>query len=231
MVDKKFLKEEYKKSCMQNARSIYYFNFETDIEDLSTQNCRKICYLCGVCDFKAVSPVYSSKAANIKMHKKNIKNNENETDENSGVNYDYGKSINKGAFFINEAGGNRAELDNFNGNNNIKVKTVPFSEITFIYSKRGIAKYLGHLETVKILLKTFRVVKIPLLYKESEYVLRPKLSYSNPIPFMSESDGLYIKGRIAKIYAATLNLADLADLKDKINTLLPEGLKIIDIKI
>jgi radical SAM family uncharacterized protein len=224
LVDKKFLKEEYKKSCIQNARSIYYFNFnsETDIEDLSTQNCRKICYLCGVCDFKTVSPVYSSKAANIKMHKKNIK---------SGVNYDYGKSINKGAFFINEAGGNRAESDNFNCNNNIKVKTVPFSEITFIYSKRGIAKYLGHLETVKILLKTFRIVKIPLLYKESEYVLRPKLSYSNPIPFMSESDGLYIKGRIAKIYAATLNLADLADLKDKINTLLPEGLKIIDIKI
>ena len=231
MVDKKFLKEEYKKSCMQNARSIYYFNFETDIEDLSTQNCRKICYLCGVCDFKAVSPVYSSKAANIKMHKKNIKNNENETDENSGVNYDYGKSINKGAFFINEAGGNRAESDNFNCNNNIKVKTVPFSEITFIYSKRGIAKYLGHLETVKILLKTFRVVKIPLLYKESEYVLRPKLSYSNPIPFMSESDGLYIKGRIAKIHAASMNSANLADLKDKINTLLPEGLKIIDINM
>ena len=164
------------------------------------------------------------------MHKKNIKNNENEIDENSRVNYDYDKNINKGDF-LNEAGGNRAESDNFNGYNNVKVKTVPFSEITFIYSKREIAKYLGHLETVKILLKTFRIVKIPLLYKESEYTLRPKLSYSNPIPFMSESDGLYIKGRIAKINAASMNLANLADLKDKINKLLPEGLKIIDIKI
>ena len=230
LVDKKFLKEEYKKSYMQNAMSIYCFNSKIDTEDLSTQNCRKICYLCGVCDFKTVSPVYSSKAANIKMNKKNIKNNENEIDENSRVNYDYDKNINKGDF-LNEAGGNRAESDNFNGYNNVKVKTVPFSEITFIYSKREIAKYLGHLETVKILLKTFRIVKIPLLYKESEYTLRPKLSYSNPIPFMSESDGLYIKGRIAKINAASMNLANLADLKDKINKLLPEGLKIIDIKI
>ncbi|MCL4533454.1 MAG: DUF2344 domain-containing protein, partial [Deltaproteobacteria bacterium] len=200
LVDKKFLKEEYKKSCMQNAKSIYYFNSEIDGEYLSTQNCRKICCLCGVCDFKTVSPVYSSKAANIKMHKNNIKKNENE----------------------------KVELYNFNGNNDIKVKTVPFSEITFTYSKRGIAKYLGHLETVKILLKIFRIIKIPLLYKESEYTLRPKLSFSNPIPFMSESDELYIKGRIPKIHAASMNLTDL---KDKINGLLPEGLKIININL
>ncbi len=198
LVDKKFLKEEYKKSCMQNAKSIYYFNSEIDSEDLSTQNCRKICYLCGVCDFKTVSPVYSSIDANTKMHKKNIKNNENE----------------------------KVEPDNFNNNFNNKVKTVPFSEITFTYSKREIAKYLGHLETVKILLKAFKMLKIPLLYKESQYVLRPKLSYSNPIPFMSESDELYIKGRIPKIHAASMNLNDL---KDKINSLLPEGLKIINI--
>ena len=218
LVDKKFLKEEYKKSCMQNANSIYYFNSEIDSEDLSTQNCRKICYLCGVCDFKTVSPVYSSIDANTKMHKKNIKYNENEKDENSGV---------KDAFF-NKTCENSAEPDNFNGNNNIEVKTVPFSEITFTYSKRGIAKYLGHLETVKILLKTFRIIKIPLLYRESEYTLRPKLSYSNPIPFMSESDELYVKGRIPKIHAASMNLTDL---KDKINGLLPEGLKIININL
>ncbi|MGC8554770.1 MAG: TIGR03960 family B12-binding radical SAM protein [Candidatus Acidulodesulfobacterium sp.] len=233
MIDKKFLKDEYKKSYLQNANSVYYFNsdIDIDIEGLSTQNCRKICYLCGVCDFKAVSPVYSSKAANIKMHKKNIKNNENEADENSRVNYAFGRNINKGGF-LNESGGNFAKPDNFNGNNNIiTAKTIPFSEITFTYSKREIAKYLGHLETVKILLKTFRILKIPLLYKESQYTLRPKLSYSNPIPFMSESDGLYIKGRIAKIHAATMNSANLADLKDKINMLLPEGLKIIDIDI
>ena len=227
LVDKKFLKEEYKKSCMQNAKSIYYFNSEIDGEYLSTQNCRKICCLCGVCDFKTVSPVYSSKAANVKMHKNNIKNNENEKDKNSGVNDNYDSSINKDVFF-NKTGINSVELYNFNGNNDIKVKTVPFSEITFTYSKRGIAKYLGHLETVKILLKAFRIIKIPLLYKESEYTLRPKLSFSNPIPFMSESDELYIKGRIPKIHAASMNLTDL---KDKINGLLPEGLKIININL
>ena len=161
------------------------------------------------------------------MHKNNIKNNENEKDKNSGVNDNYDSSINKDVFF-NKTGINSVELYNFNGNNDIKVKTVPFSEITFTYSKRGIAKYLGHLETVKILLKAFRIIKIPLLYKESEYTLRPKLSFSNPIPFMSESDELYIKGRIPKIHAASMNLTDL---KDKINGLLPEGLKIININL
>ena len=45
---------------------------------------------------------------------------------------------------------------------------------------------------------------------------------------MSESDGLYIKGRIPKIHAASMNLTDL---KDKINGLLPEGLKIININL
>ncbi len=203
LVDKDFLKEEYKKSRMQNLQYIYPLNASPaggSAANLLTGNCRKICYLCGVCDFKTVSPVYSSKAKNIKMHKKKRKDEKNCIDGNNNIN------INTAS-----AGGR-----------------VSFSELTFIYSKRGAAKYLGHLETVKILLKAFRITDIPLIYRESKFTSRPKLSFSNPIPFMSESDGLYIKARVAAEYPAE---TDLNILSEKINSILPDGLKIVSINI
>ena len=199
LVDKEFLKDEYKKSYMQNLKSIYPHNAaRTDnfVEDLLTENCRKICYLCGVCDFKTVAPVYSSKAENIKMHKKNYNKNM--------------EAASEGVKIIQ--------------NNPVK----SFSELTFIYSKRGAAKYLGHLETVKILLKAFRVAGIPLIYRESKFTSRPKVSFSNPIPFMSESDELYIKARVVEEYTAS---TDLNILQEKINAILPDGLRIMDINI
>ena len=213
LVDKEFLKDEYKKSYMQNLKSIYPHNAaRTDnfIEDLLTENCRKICYLCGVCDFKTVGPVYSSKAENIKMHKKKRK-------EVIAENNDSCNNYNKNT----EAAAEGVKIIQ---NNPVK----SFSELTFIYSKRGVAKYLGHLETVKILLKTFRVAGIPLIYRESKFTSRPRLSFSNPIPFMSESDELYIKARVAAEYIAS---TDLNILQEKINAILPDGLRIIDINI
>ncbi|MHB1600169.1 MAG: TIGR03960 family B12-binding radical SAM protein [bacterium] len=202
LIDKEFLKEEYKKSYEQNLKTVYSPNASASdnfTQDLLTENCRKTCYLCGVCDFKSVAPVYSSKAENIKMHKKKSKE---DTAENT----------------IENTAGNSVE------NNPVKLKS--FSELTFIYSKRGAAKYLGHLETVKILLKAFRIVRLPLIYKESKFTSRPKVSFSNPIPFMSESDELYIKARVNAEYIV---LADLNVLREKINKILPEGLRILNV--
>jgi radical SAM superfamily enzyme YgiQ (UPF0313 family) len=220
LVDKEFLKEEYKKSYTQNLISIYpggAVQAGNSAGGLLTENCRKTCYLCGVCDFKTVSPVYSSKAENIKMHKKT-----------PGRKADIAED--------NYKGGNRphsAEPEEPRpGTEGIKItgggSNRPFSELTFIYSKRGAARYLGHLETVKILLKAFRVTRLPVIYKESRFTSRPKVSFSNPIPFMSESDGLYIKARVKKEYAA---LTDFNGLKDKINAILPDGLRILDINV
>ena len=203
LVDKDFLKEEYKKSRMQNFKSIYPRNAssaDSSAENLLTENCRKICYLCGVCDFKTLSPVYSSKAENIRIHKKNGKDDKNCIDGNNDINI----------------------------NTEVPGRRVSFSELTFIYSKRGAAKYLGHLETVKILLKAFRITGIPLIYRESKFTSRPKLSFSNPIPFMSESDGLHIKARVSAEYAVE---TDLNILSEKINSILPDGLKIVSINI
>jgi len=207
LIDKDFLKEEYKKSRLQNLKSIYTSksnsSFDGDgvsSQNLLTENCRKVCYLCGVCDFKTVRPVYSSKAENIKMHKKKRKDDEK---------------------YINININNDTNTEN-------PVGRASFSELTFIYSKRGAAKYLGHLETVKILLKAFRIIGIPLIYRKSEFTSRPKLSFSNPIPFMSESDSLHIKARVSAEYAAE---TDLNILSDNINRLLPDGLKIIGINV
>lgn len=219
MVDKNFLKEEFKKSYAINLNSADKVPM---IEDgLTTENCRKICYLCGVCDFKTVSPVYSSKLRNIKMHKNNRA--DCTFAGNSYVNGNNGGGINVAANTNADIAANAA-IDSSGAVNAGGAGT--FSETAFIYSKKGPAKYIGHLETVKILLKIFRIVKLPLIYRKSKFTSRPKLSFSNPVPFMSESDALYIKARLPKEY---LTLTDLSALKDRINALLPEGLKIVDI--
>lgn len=194
LVKKNYLKTEFKKAYKQNAASIY--NFSSDVitgtggikkqskeESLSTENCRKVCYLCGVCDFEEISPIYSSKTKNVKIHKKQ---------------------------------------------KNDKGITAPEKETTskllIKYSKRGAIRYLGHLETAKILLRVFRIAKLSIAYKESRFSPRPKISYSNPIPFMSESDNLYLTIKIKNKPPGGVD-----NLKGLINYFLPDGLKILDI--
>jgi hypothetical protein len=209
LVKKDYLKSEFKKAYKQNTISIY--NFSSDIitggvggiekqseeERLSTENCRKVCRLCGVCDFEEISPVYSSREENIKMHKRR-KNDMDIMD-------------------------NRADIINTpkTENNN---KNKAGSKLLIRYSKRGVIKYLGHLETAKILLRVFRIAKLSIAYKESRFSPKPKISYSNPIPFMSESDSLYLTIKIKN-----KPLDGMDNLKGLINYFLPDGLKILDI--
>lgn len=215
LVDKEYLKNEFKKSFMQNLKSIYAHKYHNKYDYISgynggeteylTENCRKVCDLCGVCDFKIISPVYSSKAQNIKMHKKHA---------TVPV---------------------KTEIENITtaGSEKVQIQPLPqalpqaFSELTVKYSKKGDIRYLGHLETVKILLKALKIIKLPIIYKESKFSSRPKVSFSNPIPFMAESDNLYIKIRIRK---ENKILSQLNNLKDEMNSFLPDGIKIIDIQ-
>ena len=222
LVKKDYLKAEFEKAYKQNTISIY--NFSSDIitggvggiekqseeEGLSTENCRKVCHLCGVCDFEEISPVYSSKTENVKMHK---------------------KQKNDGDIDIIAAGKELCEKNNgdiiniLNTENTINDKAdQAASKLLIRYSKRGVIRYLGHLETAKILLRVFRIAKLSIAYKESRFSPKPKISYSNPIPFMSESDNLYLT---IKIKNKPVGKADA--LKDLINYYLPDGLKILDI--
>ncbi len=195
LVDKDYLKDEFKKAYKLNAISMYDFDSKTVKYDknsiqekLSTENCRTVCHLCGVCDFEEISPVYSTKTGDG-----NIKMPEIQKQENTGK---------------------HSQIDS----NKRLIK------LLIRYSKRGCIKYLGHLETSKILLRVFRIVKLPIAYKESRFNPRPKVSYSNPIPFMSESDNLYL----------TVNIKNkpsggTGHLKDALNDYLPDGLRVLDI--
>ncbi len=222
LVKKDYLKSEFEKARKQNAISIYddvNSNVMAEARDdaeqsgeerLTTENCRKVCYLCGVCDFEEISPVYSSKTENVKMHKK----------QKNGGDIDIiaaGKELYK-----NNNGGIINILNTENSNNDKTDQAA--SKLLIRYSKRGAIKYLGHLETAKILLRVFRIAKLPIAYKESRFSHKPKISYSNPIPFMSESDNLYLTIKIKNKQVGKVDA-----LKDLINYYLPAGLKILDI--
>ena len=257
LVDKEYLKEEYKKSVEQNRVSVYSFPGAAESRSgvyrggsgstasgadggLLTENCRKVCYLCGVCDFKAVAPVYSSGKENSRMHKKHPLDS-TATRLGGQIEEDAGSGIERikteSAVSLNIAADSAAGDDAANMAGEKSGARLSFAELTMTYSKRGDIKYLGHLETVKTLLKAFRIVGLPIAYRESEFSSRPKISFSNPPPFMSESDDLFIKVKIkadgdTDIAGRFLSGAPgLTSLKDEINNFLPKGIKITDIKI
>jgi len=162
-----------------------------------TENCRKVCHLCGVCDFKTVQPVYSTKSKN------NTKNVQDEY-----INYNDTKDI------IAD------EKYNFSDNKPAitgiakPVSPKPSnsdSKILIRYSKRSGMKYLGHLETIKILLRALRMFNIKISYSESKFSPKPKVSFSNPIPFMAESDFMYILATVS-------NWNEAVSINDSINT-------------
>ncbi len=193
LVEKDYLKAEFKKAYKQNAISIYDFSSNSvtgktgEKERLLTENCRKVCHLCGVCDFKEISPVYSSKIDNVKIFP--------------------GQKDTAADITEKEFNGDQAA-----------------SKLLIRYSKKGAIRYLGHLDTVKILIRVFKIAKLPIVYKESRFTPRPKISYSNPIPFMSESDNLYLTIKIKNKPAGGMDY-----IKSLINYFLPDGLKILDI--
>ncbi len=194
LVDKEYFKSEFKKSYEENSKSIYYMDVN-NASKLLTKNCRKVCYLCGVCDFKTISPIYSSKTNNCGSQA---------SDETA-----------------NRMGGNKGCSDN----GNIGGALEPYYELNIRYSKKGDMKYLGHLETGKILLKAFRIVKLPIVYGKSKFSSKPKISFSNPIPFMSESENLYVRVKVRKDTA----ICGLGELMENMNRFLPDGITVLEI--
>ena len=234
MVDKEYLKSEFKKSFELNKLTIYNYK---EIKDNITENCRKICYICGVCDFKTIKPIYSSKLANSRIDK-NINYNENNDYNKNGrdnsiieINNNI-NNINKiDNSIINYQEKNKNNIKEINSDEKHKsdnkyIKSND-SKILIKYSKKGDIKYLGHLETIKILLRALRMSNIKISYTKSKFSPKPKVSFSNPIPFMTESDSLYI---IATVNDWNNENEDFNDsIKTQLNNKLPEGLKIVEI--
>ncbi len=301
MVEKEYLKSEFKKSFEFNRLTIYgessNFNNSNDIGIYSlnenfnngngshncdynknlnaniniinnkkdqkaysyiTENCRKVCHLCGVCDFKIVQPIYSTKSKNHKNtgEVQYIKNDNDAKTLTAGEKYN---------FSDNNSDNNKCAINDTAGTISAKLND---SKILIRYSKRSGIKYLGHLETVKILLRALRMLNIKISYSESKFSPKPKVSFSNPIPFMAESDFMYIlttvsnwneiigitavsadtridnydnKGKSKNIFDDNYkddknNSEEISSDKDynelikaKLNSKLPEGLKILEI--
>lgn len=62
----------------------------------------------------------------------------------------------------------------------------PFKKIRVSYEKRGSARYFGHLELVKILMRAFRRARIPLRFSEGFHPA-PKVSFESALPVGMES--------------------------------------------
>ncbi|MHB8292582.1 MAG: DUF2344 domain-containing protein, partial [bacterium] len=238
MVDKEYLKSEFKKSFELNKLTIYNYK---EIKENITENCRKICYICGVCDFKTIKPVYSSKLANSRVNK-NINYNEvndyikNDSDDgiieiNNNIN-----NINKiDNSIINYREKNKNNIEEINNDEKHKSDNKSIesndSKILIKYSKKGDIKYLGHLETIKILLRALRMSNIKISYTKSKFSPKPKVSFSNPIPFMAESGSLYIIATVNDWNNNNENENENFNdsIKIKLNNKLPDGLQIVEI--
>ena len=266
MVEKEYLKSEFKKSFELNRLTIYTTNGNTvkkenenkcETVNYITENCRNVCHLCGVCDFKIVKPIYSSK---LKNNKNNINNKSMnsavavgpniETDTNPDTKIktaDY-NSIQAVQGKIENTADVQAYNSSYGKSNAAGKAKSGNSKILIRYSKRCGVKYLGHLETIKILLRALRMFNIKISNSESKFSPKPKVSFSNPIPFMAESDFMYILAAVSNWNNAAdvntdfhiYNNEDSAEkicggknynelIKAKLNSKLPEGLKIMEI--
>ncbi len=92
-------------------------------------------------------------------------------------------------------------------------------KIRIRYQKTEYARYLSHLDLVRIFGRACRRAEIPLMYSQG-FNPHPKLSFGPPLSLGYTSNAEYMDLEIEETYAA--------DLKDTLNPFLPGGLKIID---
>jgi radical SAM family uncharacterized protein/radical SAM-linked protein len=90
------------------------------------------------------------------------------------------------------------------------------------FEKMGFAKYLSHLDIMRVFGRVFRRAGIKLAYSQG-YNPRPKMSFGPALPLGYTSTAEFVDVEL---------INDLAcDLKEAVNPILPHGLKIIDIKL
>ncbi len=91
------------------------------------------------------------------------------------------------------------------------------------YSKKGPAKYLGHLEMVSIFLRALRRARFPLLYSKGFHPM-PKVAFNDPLPIGMES-------RKEVFYMSLTENLDPSGIPELINSGLPDGLRILSANI
>jgi radical SAM family uncharacterized protein/radical SAM-linked protein len=96
--------------------------------------------------------------------------------------------------------------------------TVP-RRVRMLYSKRGCARFLSHLDVVRSYLQALRRLRVPLQYTEG-FTPRPKLAFSHPLPLGMASSAELVDVWLAKPPPPTLVQA--------LTTFLPEGITILE---
>ncbi len=97
-------------------------------------------------------------------------------------------------------------------------ETPSFERLRVVYAKTGPARFLGHLEMVKVIMRAFRRARIPLRFSEGFHPA-PKMSFAPPLPVGIESTEEYV-------YVEVLGHVQPQTMVQRINEQLPEGLRV-----
>jgi radical SAM-linked protein len=99
----------------------------------------------------------------------------------------------------------------------------PGRRLRIHYARLGPARYLGHLELVRLMYRAFRRAAVPVAYSQGFHPL-PKLSFGKALPVGVESLAEYVDVELApQVGAAELPAASVARA---LGAVLPEGLKV-----
>jgi len=102
--------------------------------------------------------------------------------------------------------------------NREEVDPSSFPKMRFRYSKTGPAVFLSHLDTTSALHKAFRAAGVPIFYSQG-FNPHPKMTLGTALPLGTES--LCETGE-----AKVVEIPPLASTKERVNSFLPEGLKV-----
>ncbi len=88
------------------------------------------------------------------------------------------------------------------------------------YRKLGYMKFLGHLDMVRLMERSFRRAMLPLEFSQG-FNPRPKVNFAAPLPVGVTSDGEVLEVNL-------LETIDIAELFKKQRNFLPEGIEFIE---
>jgi radical SAM family uncharacterized protein/radical SAM-linked protein len=100
---------------------------------------------------------------------------------------------------------------------------LPAKRIRIVFSKRGPARYMSHLELVRALVRAFKRAGVSLIYSEGYHPM-PKLSFASALPVGTESLHEILE---IQWYDSTPD----HPLRDRINEQLPSGLEIRSLQV
>ncbi len=89
------------------------------------------------------------------------------------------------------------------------------------YEKVNLARYVSHLDLVRIFDRACRQAEIPLVFSQG-FNQRPKISFCQPLALGQSSESEYLD---LEMYDT-----DIMNIKEKLNSILPNGIKILKIK-